>query len=588
MIVLYKVLQLCRSQALKLSSSPALALSLSIVMLIIFQFSPIISYSQSTPVHISETDLYDFIDELANEQIIQINSAVKPYSKQQVYNWLQESKKSSDLSVRQKNQIQFYLQEYQLVSQDSINPYGASKYNLLKTWTNQSAAQLDQLGYFYKDKNFTFSLKPIWGIDYRTNDSGSVRHFWGGIGAFATVGKNWSFYASLRDNSITEIMAYPSTFTQEEGGNYKIGEGGRPGGDYSEMRGGITYAWDWGDIGLVKDHIQVGNNYHGANILSGRTPSYAMIKLHVNPVKWFDFNYHHGWLVSEDVDSARSYWSTAGTYKKVYRPKYIATNLFTFIPWRGINFSLGNSIIYTDLNGPHPAYFIPVMFFKSIDHTLNHGVENQNSQMFVDMSIRKIKHLHLYGTLYLDEFKKERVNNDTLHNFMSYKVGFKLSNWPLKNVSLIYEYTRTNPMTYKHTVAGLTYASNQYNLGHYLIDNSKETYIALQWKPIARLYLKGEYFYAMHGDDYVYNNYLGYDATAIPVLKNKTWDNTTVGIYATYEILNDVFIKAYFTQSTTRGYDLNGITAQQYLDRFTSPFYQGKQNTFGLGFNMGF
>ena len=205
---------------------------------------------------------------------------------------------------------------------------------------------LDQLGYYYKDKNFSFALKPIWGIDYRRNDSGSVRRFWGGLGAYANVGEHWGFYASLRDNSITEITAFPSYFTQEEGGNYKIGEGGRPGGDYSEMRGGITYSWKWGDIGLIKDHIMVGDNYHGANILSGRAPSYAMIKLHVNPVKWFDFNYHHGWLVSEDVDSSRSYFSTAGTYKKVFRPKFIATNLFTFIPWQGINFSLGNSIVY--------------------------------------------------------------------------------------------------------------------------------------------------------------------------------------------------------------------------------------------------
>jgi len=546
------------------------------------------SFAQTTPVHITGTDLYDFIDEYKNEQLIDINSAVKPYSKQQIYRWLTQSRDSQALSKRQKKQIDFYLKEYSLASPDTLNPYGESNLNLIKRWSTKSAMQLDQLGYYYKDDLFTFALKPIWGVDYRTNDSGSVRHFWGGLGAWATVGKNWSFYASLRDNSITEIMAYPSYLTMEEGGCYKIGEGGRPGGDYSEMRGGVTYSWKWGDISLVKDHIQVGDNYHGANILSGRTPSYAMIKLHANPVKWFDFNYHHGWLVSEDVDSARSYWSTAGTYKVVYRPRFIATNLFTFIPWRGINFSVGNSIIYTDLNGPHPAYFIPVMFFKSIDHTLNHNVENQNSQMFLNLSIRKIKHLHLYGTLYLDEFKKERFGNDTLHNFVSVKAGFKLSNWPLKDVSLTFEYTRTNPMTYKHTVAGLTYASNKFNLGHYLIDNAQETYAAIQWKPIARLYLKAEYFYAMKGEDIVYNNNAGYDPVKIQPLANLTWSNHTFGFYATYELLNDVYVRAYFTQTDIRGFDLNGLTARQYLDRFTSPFYQGKQNTFGIGFNIGF
>ena len=151
-----------------------------------------------------------------------------------------------------------------------------------------------------------------------------------------------------------------------------------------------------------------------------------------------------------------------------------------------------------------------------------------------------------------------------------------------------FEYTRTNPMTYKHTVAGLTYASNKFGLGHYLMDNSQETYMALQWKPIARLYLKGEYYYAMHGDEITYNNYQGISVVSIPPLGNLSWSNHSFGLYATYEILNDVYLRAYFTQSETKGFDLNGQTAQDYLDLFTSPFYQGKQNTFGFGFNIGF
>ena len=138
------------------------------------------------------------------------------------------------------------------------------------------------------------------------------------------------------------------------------------------------------------------------------------------------------------------------------------------------------------------------------------------------------------------------------------------------------------------TVAGLTYASNKFNLGHYLIDNSQEIYLALQYKPIPRLYIKAEYFYAMHGDEYNYNFDSGYDPTAIPLLKNKTWDNKTIGLYITYEILNDVYIKTYFTHTETYGYDLNGHTAEEYLNTFTAPFYHGNLNTFGVSFNMGF
>ena len=97
-------------------------------------------------------------------------------------------------------------------------------------------------------------------------------HRWGGLDAFAYIGKHWGLYANLRDNNETENISGPDYFTLREGGAYK-------GLDYSEMRGGITYSWKWGSFGIVKDHLEWGNNYHGAMILSDRAPSFAQIKL---------------------------------------------------------------------------------------------------------------------------------------------------------------------------------------------------------------------------------------------------------------------------------------------------------------------
>ena len=76
---------------------------------------------------------------------------------------------------------------------------------------------------------------------------------------------------------------------------------------------------------LVKDKQVWGNNYNGANIFGGNNPSFIQLRLHLNPVKWFNFNYFHGWLNSMVVDSSRSYWVTNsyGTdYREVYHKKY--------------------------------------------------------------------------------------------------------------------------------------------------------------------------------------------------------------------------------------------------------------------------
>lgn len=555
----------------------------------ILSFGIIEIKAQDVFVHTSYTAIYDFMDELANERVITINSAVKPYSRRQIYNWLKQAEMANGLSKRMVKDIAFHLKDYQIEGDGNFSPYKDSKWNLSKRWSEKSAFQADQFGFSYRDKSFTIVAKPIWGVDYRKNASGYVQHFSGGIGVHATVGKHWAMYSSLRDNSFTgEILARPEHFSQDMGGAYKYGIGGRE-GDFSEMRGGLIYSWSWGHVGIVKDHLQYGDNYHGANILSGRTPSYAMIKLNMNPVKWFNFNYHHGWLVSMTIDSANSY-TVPGTnnYRAKYREKYIAANMFTFIPFKNVDLTVGNSIIYSDLGGPHLAYMIPFMFYKSIDHTLNRDIDNQNSQMFVNLSVRRIKHLHMYGSLFVDEFKKERLGVDSLTNFISGKGGMRLSNWPVKNVALTFEYTRTTPMTYQHRVPATTFASNNYNLGHYLQDNSKELYFALSFKPISRLRMKFDYMYAMHGEDTDYSYNMGINVVKIPVLKDKTWDNTTIGAEVEYEILNDVFVKGYLHTTNIQGYDFNGVTAQEYLDKFSPVFYHGKNTTIGMAFNIGF
>ncbi|MCK7533926.1 MAG: hypothetical protein MZV63_24305 [Marinilabiliales bacterium] len=38
------------------------------------------------------------------------------------------------------------------------------------------------------------------------------------------------------------------------------------------MKGGVTWSWKWGWIGLIKDNFIWGNNYNGANIFDGKNP----------------------------------------------------------------------------------------------------------------------------------------------------------------------------------------------------------------------------------------------------------------------------------------------------------------------------
>ena len=513
------------------------------------------SKGQEVFYHISNTSLYDFLDETANSQLIDLNTAIKPYSRSFIASKLHELEKQKEqLNERQIKDLDFFLKDFnkELKPDKDFN----KRFDI----------------FYYKDSLFTFSINPILGIQYWTNKNGSATHWWNGAEAFAYIGKHWGLYANLRDNHDEQFLSRPDYLIQRMGANYKGN------GDYSEMRGGISYSWNWGSFGLIKDHFTWGNNYNGANIFSGRTPSIPQIYLRMKPVKWFEFRYTHGWLVSEVVDSTRSYWisSSYGTdYREVYHPRYIATNLFTFTPVEKLNLSFGNSIVYADL-GVFPGYLIPLVFFKSIDHSTNHGIDNQNSQMFIDISSRNIKNLHLYTSLFIDELATSRIFNPKESNFYSWKIGGKLSNFPLQNLSLTVEYTRSNPLTFQHYVPTLEFESNKFNLGHYLKDNSQEIYISIEAKPLRGLYLHVFFLLAQKGPDY---DELGGDRLGLPFMETIEWENNSFSILARYEIINDAFLILEFQNSNINGNDLN---------KYTHPMWHGKTNTFSAGMNFGF
>jgi len=533
--------------------------------------------------HISNAPIYQFLDELAALHYVDINSAIKPYSRIQIAQWLDEAALSQDaMRPAMKSRLKLFLEEYAV--ENNRLPKGHISINRP---SESTAMHLIPPELVYRDSLLRISLRPIYGIRYISNENGHFYHSYGGASMNAYAGNNWAAWASVRDNYQTlEPLANPLYLTTEPGGNYKIGVQGRKGAEYSEMRGGITYGWSWGSFGLLKDHLSWGDNLNGSNIFSGRTPSFPMIKLQIKPAPWIEFNYFHGWLISQVVDSSRSYITSNGDFRAVFRQKYIAANMYTFTPLKRLQLSVGNSIIYSDVP-VQPAYLIPFFFFKSLDHTLNYNVDNQNSAMFVNISSRQIPHLHLFSTLFIDEFSFSRIGNPRRHNFWSVKAGASLVDWPLKSLSVAGEFTRTSPLTYKHRVPTTTFTSNNFNLGHYLTDNAQEIFLSASWNPWKSLRFNLIYTDAHHGNDYQYV----FGATPVdenPILHDITWSSRMLTFRAEMLPVNNFRFFAETTFGNVRAYDIDGKSATFYLNRFGPKYLHGKTTTLSAGFGIGF
>jgi len=64
---------------------------------------------------VSKTSIYTFLDELANDKIIEINSVIKPYSRKFIYEKLIIAKEKKEyLSKRQLEEVEFFLLDYAL------------------------------------------------------------------------------------------------------------------------------------------------------------------------------------------------------------------------------------------------------------------------------------------------------------------------------------------------------------------------------------------------------------------------------------------------------------------------------------------
>jgi hypothetical protein len=563
------------------------------ILTFLFSLAILSTYAQDIPEHISYTRIYDYLDELANDGVIDLISVTKPYARTYIAEkLLQAQSHKNQLNKRQQDELKFFLNDFALEQ----NKLPDTKLNLSKN--DNLTAALVQPAFNYKDSIFRARITPILGLEVTENGNGTIIKRWYGADFQTMIGKHLTVYGSLRDISIDGALLSKATYLNDYPGyEYKEATGG---GDYSDSRGGVKYSWNWGSVGFVKDNVIWGDNYHGSNILSGRAPSFPMLTFHLKPTKWFDFQYFHGWLVSNVIDSTRYYVNNLGVKEYRMSNKFIAANMFTFTPVSSLDLSIGNSIVYAE-ETVQPAYFIPFAFYKSMDHTMTKGLglENQNSQVFLNLSSRNIKHLHLFTSIFIDDLMWSRFLPSTPEkNPISVKVGGELSNFPIQNLSLTGEFTQTNIITYKHFVPALTYASNDYNLGSYLGDNSREIYLALCYKPIRGLDLSLTFVNAEHVNEYNYiniNNIIN-PILSQPVLGSITWSNNTIGLNAKYEIINNAYAILNVAFSDIKGYNLtttqipgeNRLTAQGYLDLFTPAYLQGKNTTVTAGFSFGF
>ncbi|MEQ9186998.1 MAG: hypothetical protein RLP15_04635 [Cryomorphaceae bacterium] len=517
-----------------------------------------------------------FSDELLNIHSGQGSMMAQPMSRRTVAN-LMFNANVSMLNGRQKAELKFY----QLAFSKDLEPDQRPELERPFRGLFQGLDRYKQpdLAYYHQGQT-TVTINPILGASYWSNQNGVnwQRRVGGDIQAY--IGR-FGLYGSVRDVYERSPMSQDSLLNPQEGALYKFNNDGSR--EFSETRGGITYDFDVGYVGLVRDHVRWGYGYYSTNILDINTVPFAQIKLHLNPVDWFQFDYFHGSLQSDVVDS-NSIVTVGAVTTFEYHNKFIAANLFSFRPIRSLWLTFGNSIVYSE-RAPELTYFIPVMFYKSVDHYLNgrNNYAGGNAQMFAAASLRPGKGVHLYSTLFVDELSFRRMFDPTRHtNWYSIKSGLRWSNF-LPNATFTIEHYRSNPMVYKHFLGTTNFENAGYTMGHYLRDNAREYILSLRFKPYYWLSIEGRYQYAQKGIDNPDVRGLRDPITGIPLTQGIPFLESTTWLQTTYTL--QIVAQPVYRLSVMAS--LNKIQRPVENERYQVPFLRGSGFTWQFGVQYG-
>lgn len=515
-------------------------------MIVILSFI-FVSYSADAQVVWQDpnAEIYQFLSRQATKGTIEFDDLIKPVPRKEIaLKLLQLKEKESELSKTERAELNFYLKEFSEFNEKAKDTLLITKKDEFARWRVLSV----------REKGFLLNAEPIISAGIRKGKNSSVTEWGNGLAFWGHAGKNISFQAYFEDitESGTGIDSIRKFNSRE--GIIRTVTLNQSSINYSRFKGNLTYAWANGSVSIGNNQILWGYGENSRLVLSEKVPAYPNIRLDYRPLKWLQFNYTHGWLHSGLLDTARTYPKgniVYGTDREFYIQKFFASHSLNFYPTKGLSFSLGESMVYSDRL--KFAYLLPIMFFKAYDqHDSKYNVPSgSNGQFFLQASSRNhIPKTHLHATLFIDEIRMSKVFSKTENrNQIDFNLGASITDVILPYLTLGMEYTRLNPFVYQNLIPAQNYSSHDYSLGDWIGQNADRMTYWVKYTPAARLNMKIQFETLRKGQD---GNIIDqYFAVPQPgFLSSGHESQKQILLEARYQLLNQLSIKgAYYKQS---------------------------------------
>ena len=536
-----------------------------------------ITFSQVVyePLH---RDVYSFLGRLSQKSIVEFNDQIRPVSRKYIAQKLLEaSQNSNELTSLEKEELEFYCKDFY------------QEFEFLKNITTDSSEIIflkhdksDRLRLFsFNSDFFKLNVSPILGLKIGSRDSEKLTHFWNGIYSYGYINNFIGFSFDFRDNSesgktIDKLKQFTPITGVEAKSSITSPLYSLDKMEYSEVKAVIATDWDWGSFAVGKDFLEWGYGESGLLVLSQKAPSFGFIRLDIHPVDWLRFNYMHGWLSSGVLDSNSIFYNQAGGISFSFVDKFIASHTLMVTPLKGLDISLGESIIYDEKL--EFLYFMPIMFFRLADHQLSRQLNaaGGNAQLFFGLSSKgHLPNTHLYGTLFIDEITISGLfDSFKQRNQLGFTIGGSVTDLPIENLTAKVEYTKIYPFVYRHYIQTTDYQSARYSLGHWMGHNSDLIYGSLNYRILRGLQATVWAQYIRKGEDGNVQQQYNIQPQP-PFLFGLRKNYSYIGAEIKYEYTHELFAKLQFqkTNSSIQQTDFSFVDAQ--LNEFYFSIYYG-------------
>jgi Capsule assembly protein Wzi len=498
-------------------------------------------------------DVYNFLGRVSQKGIIEFDDLIRPLPRKYISDKLLEADSlSSQLTSLERDELEFFLKDF-------------FHERWLSEGNNKQTEHLDYFGYDPSDRwrmfsyggdGFKLNADLILGAEVGYVKDAKQTHFWNGLYSYGYIYDVLGFSFDFRDNTESgTTLDKTKSFTPETGVNARTDlntyEYSPDKMEYSEAKMMLATDWKWGSLAAGKEFIEWGYGDNGLLVMSQKAPSFPLIRLDINPVEWLSFNYFHAWLSSDVVDTTSLYPTDNGDYRFLFRDKYLASHTLTIKPTRGLDLSIGESIIYADQL--EFLYLIPITFFRLADHYLSRQANSagSNAQIFFSISSKgHIKNTHLYGTLLIDELTINGLfDPEEQRNQIGFTLGSSLTDLPFDNLTLKLEYSKIYPYVYQHYINTTTYESASYVLGHWMNNNADQIFGSLKYRFIRGLETEIWARYIRQGERA--DESQQFVQPQPPFLFGLRTNYTYLGGQIKFEIIHDLFARANYQYMKT-------------------------------------